>query len=711
MAAQTLNARYEILETLPDADTLPFTVARARDIAQERAVTLQTLPARRIGVLARRLAFSAAVQQAVRLDHPNITRVHDQGETDGGDLYVVTEYMRGITLKERIRRIAPFSLAVAADIAVAIAEALEHAHGLGVTHGDLRPHHVLLSPEGQIKVGDFAYGRAAALLTGDGPDPLYAAYVAPELGSVAVGTVAGDVYALGATLYEMLTGALPPAEGEGPPSPRPLNPGVPPALEGVVQKALHPNPAARYRSVTPLLADLRAVREALRAGRSLAWSPVAERRVPRPPSPAPVPERRPEPAAARTQVVQPLPPLDEDERDAPVRAASRALSITLAVLFVVAVLGVLGLSWYATRFLAIPDDIVVPSLIGKTFDQAQQVAAQQHFNLVEQDPDTPHYSTQWPENQIFQQQPPAGDTIKAGRDVTVLRSAGPPLLQVPDLSGMTQARALSALQSANLPLGTVTEDYSDTVPQGIVSSQQPVKSAMVARQTPVNFVVSRGKQPPDVPEGVTAEASDSATIVLNWDRVAHADSYTVSRAQGQDVRTVATNVPATQTEITDSGLTPDTTYIYTVTAVNAGGSSGPSDPVTAVTPPLAPAAPTLPQTVSPPDGGSGPDTGNGPDTGGGTAPTPAPPDGGTSANPPDAGSPRLRQFTIQFIVPHHPDRDRHVQFEIQDALGLSWPFDEWRSPGTEVDSPVQAFGNRVTFRIFLDGKMAKQQTL
>ena len=694
------------MDTAPEADTLPLTVAKARDTTEGRVVTLQTLPAHRIsGGPTPRAAFVSAVQRAGQLDHPNIARVFDQGMTEAGDLFVVGEYTRGITLKERIRRIAPFSLAVAADIAVAIAEALENAHAAGVTHGDLRPHHVLLSPEGQIKVGNFAYSRAAMQLTSDGPDPLYAAYVPAELGPRAAGTVAGDIYALGATLYEMLTGAQPAQNMDEAPSPRSLNPGVPPALEGIVQKALQPQPLARYRAVTAMLADLRTVREALRTGRSLAWSPVGEKRIPRSPDPNETgPESRPTDPSRTIMIGEPIPPgVDtaepaEPRDDSPGRVASRAFGIIVAILFVVAVCSIIGLSWYFTRFIAIPNDIQVPSLIGKTFDEAKQIADRDHFQLIEHDPDTPHYSATWPENQIYQQDPPASRTIKAGREVYVWRSAGPAQLRVPDLTELPQDRAAGALQDAGLP-GAVTEDYSATIPKGYVISQQPAKHAMVPRNTTVNYVVSQGEEPPDVPENVVATPGDATTVTLTWTAAARAETYTVTRTQDGSSKTVAQDLKTAQ--VTDSGLTPATSYTYTVTAVNAGGSSGPSEPVTTLTPPVVPVPPTLS-----PDTPAGPGAPDNVGAGADNPDAPPAPPGGT-----DGGSPRLRQFTINFRVPRHPRRQRHVQFEIQDALGLSQAFDEYRDPDSEIDAPVHAFGNRVTFRIFLDGKLARQQTL
>ncbi|MDQ2800958.1 MAG: protein kinase, partial [Armatimonadota bacterium] len=228
MSAPVINPRYEILDSAAGPDTPPYSFAKARDREEGRVVTLQMIPAALLDLDPVRVReFQAAVQEARTLDHPGILRVFDQGMAeDTDDLYVVREALRGITLQERIRRIAPFTLAVAVDIAQAVAEALAAAHRAGVAHGDLRPCHVLLSPEGQIKTADFVYGAVVAAGT---DDPARAAYLAPELaGGVGTG---GDIFALGAMLYEMLTGVLPLAGTTRVTSPHDINPGVPPALD------------------------------------------------------------------------------------------------------------------------------------------------------------------------------------------------------------------------------------------------------------------------------------------------------------------------------------------------------------------------------------------------------------------------------------------------------------------------------------------------
>ena len=691
MSTLAVNPRYEILEATPGPDTPPYEFVKARDREEGRVVALQIVPAEVFGANeAARGGFQAAVQKAQSLESPGILQVFDQGiAEDTRDLYVVREQIRGITLQERIRRIAPFTLAVSTDIAVAVAEALVAAHRAGVVHGDLRPGHVLLSPEGQIKTADFAYG---ALVAAQGTEPNRAAYRAPELDADgAEGTFAGDIYALGAMLYEMLSGALPLAGGTRLVSPRDINPGIPPALDGLVQKCLQADPARRYRTAGTLLTDLQAIHSALRTNKPLTWSPLTEK-------PA---ETVFEKASSKRQP-RPLPPADpvDPDEDRPERLPKQprepasALAVLTRILFAVLILGVIGLSWYATRFLEVPNDVVVPNMIGKTFDDAKRIAAQQHFTLIESQDS--QYSDTMPEDQIYEQNPLAGHTIKADKEVTVYRSRGPRLLTVPPLAGTTQDFAAKALLDANLPLGTTTQEYSETVPSGIILSQSPQGSSKVDRNTAVNFVISKGRQPPEAPDHLSGSASGPDKAVLDWHSAPRAESYTVTRSLDGDTTVVARALPGTH--FTDTGLKPNTTYSYTVNAVNSAGNSDPSESTLVTTE----ASPDT-QAVLPPDAVVTPPADTGTD-GGAVPPT----DRGTPDEPKTA---RLRQFTIAFAVPRHPRRSRHVQIEVQDTTGTNLVYDENHEPGEEVSEPAQGFGNKITFRIFLDGKLVKQQTL
>jgi len=690
LAAPLINTRYEIIETAPSEDASPFVVSKARDVTEGRVVTLQVLPST---VTADRAAMRGAAVSAMRLEHPNITRLFDQGVSEGsGDYFVASEYVRGITLAERIRRVAPFSLSVAVDLSVSIAEALDYAHRAHVVHGDLRPQDVLLSPEGQVKVTNFAYARAAsfggAAPTGD-----------------------DDLTAFGSLLFQMLTGAAPSQSGQMPSSPRVFNAGVPIALDGVVQKCLHPDPSRRYPDAASLLTDLQAVRDALRSGRSLAWSPLSEKRAPRPavgeativstlPPEAAMPIPPPEPTGGRARRQAPPAALAdqlEDER-APQYARERSSPFgkIVAAFFVLAVLGVIGLSWYVSKFLAIPNDVLVPNLVGKTYDDVKHIAQQQHFAVVEAGSD---YSNKWPEDQIYQQDPLPGRTIKAGKEVSIYRSLGPRLLSVPNLIGTTRDRALRDLQDTGLPLGAITEDFSETVPRGIVLGQTPTKNAQVARRTAVSLSVSKGRQPPDVPADVQADAATPNSVMVHWTAPARADNYIVYRVQDGVSTPIAQGLK--DTRFLDKGLTPDTSYTYTVSAINSAGNSGPSEPAIVSTPAKIVAAPTLPgdtPIVTPPDPNAAADPN-----------APPGPNGSSDASPTPSG--RMRPFTVGFSVPRRPRHSRRVQIEVQDITGTNLIYDETHQPGDDIREPVQAFGNKVIFRIFIDGKLVKQQTL
>jgi serine/threonine protein kinase len=293
---RVLSGRYEILEFIGEGPLLA--AYRARDRSQNRLVALKILLPQRAAdhpSIAEKLR--SGLGEVLSFSHPSITRTFDVGsdEDNGVAAYVSEEYIRGIDLKERIRRAAPFQLTAATDCAVALAEALEFAHNRGIAHGDVRPQNVLIGPEGQVKLSGFGVAEAQNIALYQDPGLLsrVVAYVAPDAAASSRPTVSADLYALGVILFEMLTGDLP-FKGDNAlqialkhaqepvPSPRSINLGIPRALDGVVQKTLGKRPEDRYLSAADMLTDLREVRDSLRYGKSLAWSPLDRPSIPSP---------------------------------------------------------------------------------------------------------------------------------------------------------------------------------------------------------------------------------------------------------------------------------------------------------------------------------------------------------------------------------------------------------------------------------------------
>src|SRR5581483_8639403 len=201
--------------------------------------------------------------------------------------FIVMEFVPGETLESIIARDGALELARALDYTCQIANAVDHAHKQGVLHRDLRSSNVLVADSGMLKVADFGTSRfleiAAHGTTVIGSPP----YMAPEqFRGQAV--FASDIYSLGVTMYQMLTGSLPydtptPADldrlirGELLTGPRLKNPKVPKAINDIVLKAMAPDITARYARAHDLLDDLLAVREPAprRSGRTPRSGPAA----------------------------------------------------------------------------------------------------------------------------------------------------------------------------------------------------------------------------------------------------------------------------------------------------------------------------------------------------------------------------------------------------------------------------------------------------
>ncbi len=259
-------------------------VYKARHLRLNRAVALKMMQAGAYAGAHDRARFEREAEVVASLHHPNIVAVHDVGEHEGCPFFTM-ELLEGGSLAQALLG-APQPARQSAALVLTLAEAVQVAQQAGIVHRDLKPGNILLTAEGMPKIADFGLARhfkSEAALTLSGTPIGTPSYMAPEqvIGNSGAIGPATDIYALGALLYEMLTGR-PPFRGETaseterqvlnhePVSPARLNPKVPRDLETICLKCLNKEPARRYASAAALADDLRRFGE----GRPILARPV-----------------------------------------------------------------------------------------------------------------------------------------------------------------------------------------------------------------------------------------------------------------------------------------------------------------------------------------------------------------------------------------------------------------------------------------------------
>jgi tRNA A-37 threonylcarbamoyl transferase component Bud32 len=266
-----LNGRYRIEDRIGSGGM--STVYRAFDETLEREVAIKIMHSdisRDDAALER---FRREARTVAQLSHPHVVMVIDAGEDDGHP-YIVFEYVRGETLKDRIRREGPLPVAEAVAYAIEIGRALQAAHERGLVHRDVKPQNVLIDEEGRAKVTDFGIARGLETtqnqLTAAGKVIGTTDYVSPEQAMGQDVSGQSDVYSLGIVLYEMLVGEVPFSGDshvsvamkhvrEGLPDVQRRRPEASAALAAVLERATAKDVAARYPTMGDLVRDLEEV--------------------------------------------------------------------------------------------------------------------------------------------------------------------------------------------------------------------------------------------------------------------------------------------------------------------------------------------------------------------------------------------------------------------------------------------------------------------
>jgi eukaryotic-like serine/threonine-protein kinase len=267
-APQTSTKRYRPVRLLGHGGMA--TVELAHDTELDRPVAIKRLAANLAANEEYKQRFLREARLAARLSHPNIVAVYDAG-VEHGVPYIVMEYVEGETVSDLLRRRGRLEPAEAVAQALQACSGLETAHEAGLVHRDIKPQNLLIAPDGTLKIADFGIARSldGTKLTQAGTVLGTAAYLAPEQAAGEQVTATADIYALGAVLYELLTGR-PPYEAdslaelfakqtEGSITPlRELAPVAPARLEDAVMHALARAPEYRPESAAAFAAELAA---------------------------------------------------------------------------------------------------------------------------------------------------------------------------------------------------------------------------------------------------------------------------------------------------------------------------------------------------------------------------------------------------------------------------------------------------------------------
>lgn len=260
-----LGGRYEILEQIGVGGMAE--VYKAKDHKLNRLVAIKVLKKEFAEDSVFIDKFRVEAQSAAGLIHPNIVNIYDVGKEN--DIhYIVMELVDGITLKELIQRKGKLEIRESIGVAMQIAQGVEAAHEHGIVHRDIKPQNIIISKDGKVKVTDFGIARAASTQTISSNTMGSVHYISPEQARGGYCDERSDIYSLGITLYEMLTGRLP-FEGDSTVSialqhiqgdmvpPSTYESMIPVSLEKIIMKCTQKKPEMRYSSATALIADLK----------------------------------------------------------------------------------------------------------------------------------------------------------------------------------------------------------------------------------------------------------------------------------------------------------------------------------------------------------------------------------------------------------------------------------------------------------------------
>ena len=537
MAGVIIGNRYELLEKIGSGGMAIVYKARCRLL--NRFVAVKMLRPEFNDDVEFLKRFETEAQAAAALSHPNIVSVYDVGTHDRIH-YIVMEYVEGVTLKEFLSDTGPLPIEKIVDFSSQIASALEHAHAKKIIHHDIKPHNIIITESGLLKVTDFGLARAVSASTTVASAGAIGSvhYASPEQARGGFTDAKSDIYSLGITMYEMTTGHVP-FDGDTPVSiaikhlqkeptpPSEIAPDIPHSLERIILKCIEKEPSKRYQNAGDIIEDLKTV---LNNDGVVYKNEGDEEKFSTRRMPTPEDIKREGEKYAAEQTAKPKeeqPPIPEPGYDAvkdttyggkkkkkkeDVIATIAAIATTLLI---AAVVGLILFKVYGLELPFLKQKVEVPSFIGMTLEEAEKEAKKNKIEINTQY----DYDDETEEGKIFRQDPEEGKKIKEGDEVTVWISSGPEpeddddkKIKIPPIG---KDQKFNDYKDELIELGVKEENINreneenDDVKEGCVIRTDPEEGKEITSKTKITVYVSGGSEKVTVPNlaGMTVDGA------------------------------------------------------------------------------------------------------------------------------------------------------------------------------------------------------------
>ncbi|MEF2652767.1 MAG: Stk1 family PASTA domain-containing Ser/Thr kinase [Blautia sp.] len=610
--------RYEILGKIGTGGMAD--VYKAKDHKLNRFVAVKVLKAefREDTTFIRK--FRSEAQAAAGLTHPNIVNVFDVGD-DEGLYYIVMELIEGITLKEYISKKGKLSIKEATSIAIQVSMGLETAHSHGIVHRDVKPQNIIISTDGKVKVTDFGIARAASSNTISSNVMGSVHYSSPEQVRGGYSDEKSDIYSLGITLYEMVTGKVP-FDGdttvaiaikhlqEEMVAPSVYTPELPYSLEQIIYKCTQKSVDRRYNKMEDVIADLKhslidpqgdfvKLTSVDKDAKTVIISDEelgTIKHTPKQKLRAEVEELEKEVYAddfedgdeEEEEEYRRRKERRERQKRKRKRGPGRGVTIAALILGAVLLIGIVVVIIKSTGLLEKKEPaangnqqkqeeqsdkmVAVPDLTGKTEAEAKELANSLHIGVQMIGEEASNQE----KGRISSQDIPAGTEVQEYSTLKYYISKGAQEVTIPDIDGKTGIEAQQLLEDLGLQV-EIQKEYSDLdeegyilVDPGYAYSVSPEPGATAKSGDKVTLVISRGL---DYGEGVEVEIP-SVVGLTEDEAVTTLGKFLLIDIQQQQSADVAAGEVISQTPEPYSYGDPDTTNIAIVVS---SGNQPPSD--------------------------------------------------------------------------------------------------------------------------------------